>query len=82
MPNMNALEALKAIRTIKPDARVIILTTLAGNVQVYRALQAGAMEYLLKRLLQDELVDTVMNGQKRVPPEIASEIAMHAHDEA
>jgi DNA-binding NarL/FixJ family response regulator len=84
MPNMNGLDTLKAIRAIKPDARVIILTTLVGDVQVYRALQAGAMGYLLKSLLQNELVDTVravMNGQKRMPPEIAAEIAMHASDE-
>jgi DNA-binding NarL/FixJ family response regulator len=84
MPNMNGLDALKAIRAVKPDARVIILTTLVADVQVYRALQAGAMGYLLKSLLQDELVDTVravMKGQKRMPPEIASEIALHATDE-
>lgn len=84
MPNMNGLDALKAIRQFKSDARVIMLTTLVGDVQVYRALQAGAMGYLLKSLLQDELVDTVravMKGQKRMPPEIAAEIAMHANDE-
>jgi DNA-binding NarL/FixJ family response regulator len=84
MPNMNGLDALKAIRVVKPDARVIILTTLIGDVQVYRALQAGAMGYLLKSLLQDELVDTVrtvMKGQRRMPPEIAAEIAMHAKDD-
>jgi DNA-binding NarL/FixJ family response regulator len=84
MPNMNGLDALKAIRSIKPDARVIILTTLVADVQVYRALQAGAMGYLLKSLLQNDLVDTVravMKGQRRMPPEIASEIALHATDE-
>ena len=84
MPNMNGLDALKAIRAVKPDARVIILTTLVADVQVYRALQAGAMGYLLKSLLQNDLVDTVravMKGQRRMPPEIASEIAMHATDE-
>lgn len=84
MPNMNGLDALKAIRTVKSDARVIILTTLVADVQVYRALQAGAMGYLLKSLLQNELVDTVravMKGERRMPPEIASEIAMHATDE-
>jgi DNA-binding NarL/FixJ family response regulator len=84
MPNMNGLDALKAIRAVKPDARVIILTTLVADVQVYRALQAGAMGYLLKSLLQNELVETVravMKGQRRMPPEIASEIAMHATDE-
>ena len=84
MPNMNGLDALKAIRVVKPDAKVIILTTLVGDVQVYRALQAGAMGYLLKSLLQDELVDTVravMKGQKRMPPEIVAEIAVHANDE-
>lgn len=84
MPNMNGLDALKAIRAIKPDARVIILTTLVGDVQIHRAMQAGAMGYLLKSLLQDELVDTVravMKGQKRMPPEIAAEIATHATDD-
>src|ERR1700678_1674080 len=84
MPNMNGLDALKAIREVKPDAKVIILTTLVGDVQVYRALQAGAMGYLLKSLLQDELADTVravMKGQKRMPPEIVAEIAVHANDE-
>jgi DNA-binding NarL/FixJ family response regulator len=84
MPNMNGLDALKAIRALKPDARVIILTTLVADVQVYRALQAGAMGYLLKSLLQNELVDTVravMKGERRMPPEIASEIAIHATDE-
>ena len=84
MPNMNGLDALEAIRLVNHDARVIILTTLVGDVQVYRALQAGAMGYLLKSLLQDELVDTVravMKGQKRMPPEIAAEIAIHANDE-
>lgn len=84
MPNMNGLDALKAIRAIKHDAKVIILTTLVGDVQVHRAMQAGAMGYLLKSLLQNELVDTVravMKGQKRMPPEIAAEIAMHAKDE-
>lgn len=84
MPNMNGLDALRAIREVKPDAKVIILTTLVGDVQVYRALQAGAMGYLLKNLLQDELADTVravMKGKRRMPPEIAAEIAVHATDE-
>jgi DNA-binding NarL/FixJ family response regulator len=84
MPNMNGLDALKAIRAVKPDAKVIILTTLVGDVQVYRAFQYGAIGYLLKNLLQDELADTVraaMKGQKRMPPEIAADIALHATDE-
>src|ERR1700722_11004432 len=59
MPNMNGLDALKAIRVVKPDAKVVILTTLVGDVQVYRALQAGAMGYLLKRPLHDQLIDTI-----------------------
>jgi DNA-binding NarL/FixJ family response regulator len=84
MPNMNGLDALKAIRVLKPDAKVVILTTLVADVQVFRAFQAGAMGYLLKSLLRDELVDTVravMKGQKRMPPEIAAEIAVHADHE-
>ena len=84
MPNVNGLEALKAIRVVKPDAKVIILTTLVGDVQVYRALEAGAVGYLVKSLLQNELIDTVkavMSGQRRMPPEIASAMAIHANDE-
>jgi DNA-binding NarL/FixJ family response regulator len=84
MPNLNGIDTLKAIRGANPNAKVIILTTFIGDVQVHRAFQAGAMGYLLKNLLRDELVDTirsVMKGQRRLPPEIAAEIAMHAHDE-
>jgi DNA-binding NarL/FixJ family response regulator len=62
-----------------------MLTTYAGDVQVMRALKAGARAYLLKGLLRKELLETIRavhNGQKRLPPEIAAEIAEHATDDA
>jgi DNA-binding NarL/FixJ family response regulator len=74
-----------AIRAEFPDARIIVLTTYSGDVQVIRALKAGARAYLLKGLLRKELLETIRAvhaGQKRVPPEIASEIAEHATDDA
>ncbi len=85
MPEMNGIDALSAIRGEFPDARIIVLTTYTGDVQVFRALKAGARAYLLKGLLRKELIDTIRAvhaGQKRLPPEIAAEIAEHAIDES
>ncbi len=85
MPEMNGIDAMGAIRAEFPDARIIVLTTYSGDVQVIRALKAGARAYLLKGLLRKELLETIRAvhaGQKRVPPEIASEIAEHATDDA
>lgn len=84
MPEMNGIDALSAIRAEFPDARIIVLTTYTGDVQVFRALKAGARAYLLKGLLRKELLDTIRAvhaGQKRLPPEIAAEIAEHATDD-
>jgi len=85
MPDMSGIDAMSAIRGEFPDARIIVLTTHAGDVLVARALKAGAQAYLLKGLLRKELLETIRAvhaGQKRVSPEIAAEIAEHATDDA
>lgn len=85
MPHMNGIEAIAAIRGEFPGARIVVLTTYHGDVQALRAFKAGASGYLLKNLLRKELIDTihlVHNGGRRIPPEIASEIAEHATDDA
>jgi DNA-binding NarL/FixJ family response regulator len=85
MPEMGGIDALSAIRAEFPEARVIMLTTYAGDVQVFRALKAGARGFLLKGLLRKELLETIRAvhaGQKRLPAEIASEIAEHATDDS
>jgi DNA-binding NarL/FixJ family response regulator len=83
MPNMCGIDAVIAIRGEFPEARIVVLTTYAGDVQVKRALQAGAQGYLLKGLLRKELLETIRavhGGQKRLTAEIAAEIAEHAMD--
>jgi DNA-binding NarL/FixJ family response regulator len=85
MPEMNGLEATIAIRAEFPDARIIVLTTFAGDVQVLRALQAGARGYLLKTLLDKELLDTIRSvhsGKRALSPEASYELAEHATDES
>jgi len=85
MPDMNGIDAMSAIRWEFPDARIIVLTTHAGDVLVARALKSGARAYLLKGLLRKELLETIRAvhvGQKRVSPEVAAEIAEHATDDA
>jgi len=85
MPEMNGIDAIGAVRGEFPDARIIVLTTQPGDVQVSRALKAGARAYLLKGMLRKELLDTIRAvhaGQKRLSPEIAAEIAEHATDGA
>ena len=85
MPEMNGLDAIIAIRNEFCEARIIVLTTYKGDVQVVRALKAGARAYLLKGLLRKELLETiraVQAGEKRIPPEIASQLAEHAVDDS
>jgi DNA-binding NarL/FixJ family response regulator len=85
MPKVNGIAAISAIRAEFPQARVIVLTTAAGDVQAVRAFKAGAVGYLLKNLLRKELVETIRlayNGHKRVPPEVAQQIAEHAADDS
>jgi len=85
MPEMNGLEAMIAICGEFPDARIIVLTTYAGDVQVLRALKAGARAYLLKSLVRKDLVETIRMvhaGKKRMLPEVAADLAEHATDDA
>jgi DNA-binding NarL/FixJ family response regulator len=85
MPALNGIDAMIGIRSEFPDARVIVLTTYAGDVQVLRALKAGARGYILKAHVGRELLDTIRAvhaGQKRIPQEVAAQLAEHAADEA
>ncbi len=84
MPAMNGIEAIISIRCEFPNARIIVLTTYAGDVQVLRALKAGAQGYILKGHVRRELLDTIRAvhaGQKRIPAEVAAELAEHATDD-
>ncbi len=84
MPEMNGLDAITAIRGEFPDARIIVLTTYAGDVQALRALKAGARAYLLKNTLHKELRETIRAvhaGRKAISPEVTMELAEHATDE-
>ena len=85
MPEMNGLDALMAIRGEFPEARVIMLTTYSGDVQVMRSMQVGARAYLLKNLLDKELLGTIRAvhaGRKALSAEASYELAEHATDEA
>ena len=85
MPDMDGIEAMVAIRDEFPEARMIVLTTYKGDVQVLRALKTGARAYLLKGLLRKELLETIRavhRGEKRIPPEVAAVLADHVVDEA
>jgi DNA-binding NarL/FixJ family response regulator len=85
LTDMNGIDAIKIIRSEFPYARIIVLTTYLGDVQVLRALKAGAMGYLMKATLRRDLLDTIRavhSGQRRMPPEVASELALHAMDDA
>ena len=81
LPDVSGADAMKEILRNFPDARFVVLSTYSGDVQILRALKAGARAYLLKGLLRTELLDTIRivhGGQKRIPPEIAAQIADHA----
>jgi len=85
MPEMNGLDALIAIRSEFPDAKVIVLTTYSGDVQIIRALKAGAQAYLLKSTLHKELLDTIRAvhaGKKTLSPEVSYQVAEHAADDS
>ena len=85
MPLMSGSEAIIAIRKEFPDARIIVLTTYSGDAQADRAFKAGAYGYLLKSMLLRELVETIRTvhgGRKRIPTEIAVELAEHHADDA
>jgi DNA-binding NarL/FixJ family response regulator len=85
MPEMSGLDAIIAIRGEFPDARIIVLTTYAGDVQALRALQAGARAYLLKDQVHKELLETIRavhSGKKTISPQVSYELAEHATDDA
>lgn len=85
MPKVNGITAITSIRQQFPLARIVVLTTSAGDVQAVRAFKAGAVGYLLKNLLRTELLETIRlvhSGHKRIPPEIAQQIAEHAADDS
>jgi DNA-binding NarL/FixJ family response regulator len=85
MPEMSGLDAIIAIRGEFPDARIIVLTTYAGDVQATRALQAGARGYVLKSQVNKELLQTIRAvhaGKRTLSPEVSFELAEHATDDA
>jgi DNA-binding NarL/FixJ family response regulator len=85
LPDMSGIDAMIAIRSEFPEARVIMLTTFAGDVEIQRALEAGARAYVLKSMPPKELVDVIRQvhaGKKRIPAEIAAHLAEHYSDEA
>jgi DNA-binding NarL/FixJ family response regulator len=85
LPDMNGIDAMIAIRAEFPEARIILLTTFEGDVEIKRALEAGARGYLLKSMPPKELVEAIRHvhsGKKRVPPQLAAQLAEHMSDEA
>ena len=84
MPEVNGIDAILKIREEFPDARIIVLTTYTGDAQAARAFKAGASGYLLKNMVRKELIDTIRmvhSGKKRIPAEIAVEMAQHHSDD-
>jgi DNA-binding NarL/FixJ family response regulator len=85
MPDLNGTEAISRIQSEFPNARIVVLTTYKGDAQVLRALRAGARAYILKGHVHRELLETIRAvhaGQKRIPPDIAAQLAEHATDDA
>jgi DNA-binding NarL/FixJ family response regulator len=84
LPDISGIDAMVAIRTEFPDARIIMLTTFEGDVEIRRALQAGAVGYMLKTMPRRQLVDMIRKvhaGKKHIPPEIAAHLAEHMGEE-
>jgi len=84
MPDMNGIEAIRAIRSEFPAARIVVLTTYAGDVQALGALKAGASGYLLKSMLRKDLLDTIRTvhaGKRRLPAAVAQALAEHISDD-
>jgi len=83
MPDMSGLDAIIAIRTEEPTARIIVLTTYSGDALAQRALKAGAQAYVLKSLVRTEILNTIRvvhEGERRVQADVAAEIAKHTAD--
>jgi DNA-binding NarL/FixJ family response regulator len=84
MPGLNGIETIGRILSEFPDARIVVLTTYTGDAQVLRALKAGARAYMLKRHVHRELLETIRAvhaGQKRIPPELAADLADRSADD-
>jgi len=84
LPDLSGIDAMIAIRTEFSEARIIMLTTFEGDVEIQRALEAGARGYMLKSMPPKDLVETIRQvhaGKKRVPPEVAAQLAEHLSDE-
>src|SRR6201991_1298469 len=84
LPGLNGIGAINRILSEFPDARIIVLTTYTGDAQVLRALRAGARAYILKGHVHRELLETIHTvhaGRKRIPPDIATELAEHAAED-
>src|SRR6266436_1684164 len=85
LSGMSGIDIMIAIRTEFPEARIIILTTFEGDVEIQRALEAGARAYMLKSMPPKDMVETIRQvhaGKKRIPPEVAAHLAEHLGDEA
>ncbi len=85
LPDISGIDAMVAIRTEFPEARIIMLTTFEGDVEIRRALQAGAVGYMLKTMPRRQLVEMIRRvhaGKKHIPPEIAAHLAEHMGDES
>jgi len=85
LPDLSGIDAMIAILAEFPDARIIMLTTFEGDVEIQRALEAGARGYLLKNMPPGEIVQAIRQvhaGKKRVPPEVASQLAEHMASES
>jgi DNA-binding NarL/FixJ family response regulator len=85
LPDLSGIDVMIAIRAEFPEARVIILTTFEGDVEIQRALEAGARGYLLKNMPPSELVEVIRQvhaGKKRIPAELASQLAEHMSDDS
>jgi DNA-binding NarL/FixJ family response regulator len=85
LPDISGIDAMIAIRSEFPDSRIVMLTTFEGDVEIQRALAAGARGYLLKNMPPKEMVDAIRQvhaGKKRIPHEVATQIAEHISDEA
>jgi DNA-binding NarL/FixJ family response regulator len=85
LPDMSGIDALISIRNEFPEARIVMLTTFEGDADIHRALQAGAYGYLLKSMPPKTLVEAIRqvhSGKKRIPPEIAAQLAEHFTEDA
>ena len=85
MPGVDGLDAIQAIRDEFPEARIIVLTTYSGDMRVLRALRAGARGYILKGNVHEELLNTIRAvhaGHKRIPADVATELAVHSADDS